>query len=71
MSGFEHNEIISNLQVGKYLYIWIDILGFGDFVKKGNSETLVIMKKFYKNIFGYLNIIKQNLIKKVNCVMSI
>ena len=67
----EYNEMTSDSQVGKYLYIWIDILGFGDFVKKGNSETLVIMKKFYKNIFGYLNIIKQNLIKKVNCVMSI
>jgi len=23
----------------KYLYIWIDILGFGDFVKKGNTTT--------------------------------
>ena len=63
--NIEYNEMTSDSQVGKYLYIWIDILGFGDFVKKGNSETyekMINLVNSFRNKFSKIEITPEILI---------
>jgi hypothetical protein len=52
------NELYSNNK-NRYLYIWIDILGFSDYVKKGNEEVyerMIDLVNSFRNKFNEMKL---------------